>query len=178
MLKRGWTTHIVNFSSKKRKFTTSNIKTLTATYLLLLHVKVSSFTAINPRLPAKLAYKQLRKDWKLNGKAWLLGYYSKLSFQAPKEVIPQKIFHTHCIIGKWRLCVSLSRRIQCCVLPVRACVQVPSTIFQVVNLDKDTYFSCYCQFLGLKGSNHVAGCVFYTFFAILPSNRLVHSSNN
>ena len=66
MLKRGWTTHIVNLSSKKRRFTTPNIKTLTATYLSVLHVKVSSFTAIKP------AYKWLRKDWKLNGKAWLL----------------------------------------------------------------------------------------------------------
>ena len=52
--------------------------------------------------------------------------------------------YTQCIMEKWRLCVSLSRRIQCCVLPLRVCVQVPSTIFQVVNLDKDTYFSCYC----------------------------------
>ena len=54
MLKRGWTTHIVHLSSKKRKFTTSNIKTLTATYLSVLHAKVSSFTAIKPWLPAKL----------------------------------------------------------------------------------------------------------------------------
>ena len=54
---------------------------------------------------------------------------------------------------------------------------VPAFKFQTY-LEKDTYFSCYCLFLGLKGSNHVAGCVFYTFFAILPSNRLVHSSNN
>ena len=55
---------------------------------------------------------------------------------------------------------------------------VPAFKFHRTYLEKDTYFSCYCLFLGLKGSNHVAGCVFYTFFAILPSNRLVHSSNN
>ena len=62
--------HIVHFSSKKRKFTTSNIKTLTATYLSVLHVKVSSFTAIKPRLPAKLdrtlhtnAQKGLETKW-------------------------------------------------------------------------------------------------------------------
>ena len=36
--------------------------------------------------------------------------------------------YTQCIMGKWRLCVSLSRRIQYGVLPVRVCVQVPSTI--------------------------------------------------
>ena len=61
---------------------------------------------------------------------------------------------------------------------VRACVQVLSTILQVVSLDKDpNYLSC-CWFLGLKGSNHVAGCVFYIFFPILPSNRLVHSLSN
>ena len=52
----------------------TNIKTLTATYLSVLNVKVSSFTATKLRLPAKLkiAYKGLRKDWKLHGKAWLL----------------------------------------------------------------------------------------------------------
>ena len=50
--------------------------------------------------------------------------------------------YTQCIMGKWRLCVSLSRRIQYRVVPVRAFG--PSTIFQVVSLDKDTYFSCYC----------------------------------
>ena len=50
--------------------------------------------------------------------------------------------------------------------------------FLLSSLDKDpNYLSC-CQFLGLKGSNHVAGCVFYTFFPILASNRLVHCSNN
>ena len=49
MLKRGWTTHIVNLSSKKRRFTTSNIKTLTATYLSVLHVKVSSFATVGGR---------------------------------------------------------------------------------------------------------------------------------
>ena len=88
---------------------------------------------------------------------------------------------TQCIMGKWRLCVSLSRRIQYGVLPVCACVQVTSTInFSKlwVALEKDTYFSCYRLFLRRKGINHVAGCVFYTFFAILSSNRLVHSSNN
>ena len=36
--------------------------------------------------------------------------------------------YTQCIMGKWRLCVSLSRRIQYGVLPARVCVQVPSTI--------------------------------------------------
>ena len=52
----------------------TNIKTLTATYLSVLNVKVSSFTATKLWLPAKrdIAYKWLRKDWKLNGKAWLL----------------------------------------------------------------------------------------------------------
>ena len=55
---------------------------------------------------------------------------------------------------------------------------VPAFKFHRPYLDKDTYFSCYCLFLGLKGSNHVAGCVFCTFFAILSSNRLVHSLNN
>ena len=52
------------------------------------------------------------------------------------------------------------------------------TVVYFLFVDKDIYFSCQCQFLGLKGNNHVAGCLFYTFFAILPSNRLVHSSNN
>ena len=55
---------------------------------------------------------------------------------------------------------------------------VPAFKFHRPYLEKDTYFSCYCLFLGLKESNHVAGCVFYTFSAILPSYRLVHSSNN
>ena len=47
---------------------------MTAIYLSVLNVKVSSVTATKLRLPAKLdiAYKWLRKDWKLNGKAWLL----------------------------------------------------------------------------------------------------------
>ena len=70
MLKRGWTRHIVHLSREKRKFTTSNIKTLTATYLSVLHVNVSSFTAIKPRLPAKLdrtlhttAQKGLETKW-------------------------------------------------------------------------------------------------------------------
>ena len=68
--------HIVNLSNKKRKFTSSNIKTLTAAYPSVLHAKVSSFTAIKPRLPAKLdrtlhtnGSERIRA---LNGKAWLL----------------------------------------------------------------------------------------------------------
>ena len=32
--------------------------------------------------------------------------------------------------------------------------------------------------LALQGSNHVAGCVFYIFFPIKSSNRLVHYSSN
>ena len=35
-----------------------------------------------------IAYKRLRKHWKLNGIR--LGYYSKLSFQAPQERDPKK----------------------------------------------------------------------------------------
>ena len=78
------------------------------------------------------------------------------------------------IMAQWGLYVGLAWHIQYCVLPPCACVQVPSTIY----LDKDpNYLSCF-YFWGLKRSNHVAGCVFYTFFPILPSNRLVHSSNN
>ena len=83
MLKRGWTIHIVHLSSKKRKFTTSNIKTLTATYLSVLHVKVSSFTAIIPRLPAKHdrtlhtnAQKGLETKWE--GLVTILSLVSKL----------------------------------------------------------------------------------------------------
>ena len=45
--------------------------------------------------------------------------------------------HTQCIMGQWRLYVSLAWRIYYRVLPFCACVQVPSTIFQVVILDKD-----------------------------------------
>ena len=83
MLKRSWTTHTVHSSSKKRKFTTSNIKTVTATYLSVLHVKVSSFTAIKPQLPAKLdrtwhtnAQKGLETKWE--GLVTILSLVSKL----------------------------------------------------------------------------------------------------
>ena len=83
MLKRGWTTHIVNLSSKKRRVTTSNIKTLLATYHSVLHVKVSSFTAIKPRLPAKLdrtlhtnAQKGLETKWE--GLVTILSLVSQL----------------------------------------------------------------------------------------------------
>ena len=73
MLRRGLTTHIGNLLSKKRKFTTSNIKTLTPTYLSISHVKVSSFTAIQPRRPAEhciqTAQKALETKW---DEAWLL----------------------------------------------------------------------------------------------------------
>ena len=47
--------------------------------------------------------------------------------------------HTQCIMGQWRPYVRLAWRIQYCVLPPCACVQVPSTIFQVVILDKDPF---------------------------------------
>ena len=83
MLKRGWTTHIVHLSSKKRKFTTSNIKTLTASYLSVLHVNVSSFTAIKPTLPAKLdrtlhTNAQKGLETKLEGLVTILSLVSKL----------------------------------------------------------------------------------------------------
>ena len=91
MLKRGWTMHIVHLSSKTRKFTTSNIITLTATYLSVLHVKVSSFTAIKPRLPAKLdrtlhtnAQKGLETKWE--GLVTILSLVSKL----PRKWSPKK----------------------------------------------------------------------------------------
>ena len=55
---------------------------------------------------------------------------------------------------------------------------ISTVYFLLSSLDKDpNYLSC-CLFLGLKGSNHAAGCAFYTFFPILASNRLVHTSNN
>ena len=34
--------------------------------------------------------------------------------------------YTQCIMGKWRLCVSLSRPIQCCVVPLRSIDHFPS----------------------------------------------------
>ena len=91
MLKRGWTTHIVHLSSKKRKFTTSNIKTLAKTYLSVLHVKISSFTATKPRLPAKLdrtlhtnPQKGLETKWE--GFFTILSLVSKL----PRKRSPKK----------------------------------------------------------------------------------------
>ena len=85
MLKRGWTTHIVNLSSKKRRVTTSNIKTLPATYHSVLHVKVSSFTAIKPPVGCQqnltehcieMAQKRLETKWE--GLVTILSLVSKL----------------------------------------------------------------------------------------------------
>ena len=46
-----------------------------------------------------IAYKRLRKHWKLNGIR--LGYCSKLSFQAPQERDPQKKIVRAVLVHQW-----------------------------------------------------------------------------
>ena len=103
MLKRGGATHIVNLSSKKRRVTTSNIKTLPATYHSVLHVKVSSFTAIKPPVGCQLnltehciemAQKGLETKWE--GLVTILSLVSKL----PRKRSPKKIFARRVTYGK------------------------------------------------------------------------------
>ena len=74
--------------------------------------------------------------------------------------------HTQCIMGQWRLYVRLAWRIQYRVLPACACVQVPSTIFQVVILDKDPFriTSAAVSSNDFKGATMLLVVYFISFF--------------
>ena len=73
--------------------------------------------------------------------------------------------HTQCIMGQWRLYVSLAWRIQYFVLPACPCVQVPSTIFQVVILDKDPFrITTAVSSNDFKGATMLLVVYFISFF--------------